>query len=53
MRVMVLPEYEKRPLPDPFAQKPRTDIRREVDTETGGWLSLAATAVLAFCLSNA
>ena len=55
--VVILPAYEKRVLPDPFAAAPadvatpRTDIRREVVVATDRWLPLLAAAIFAFCLS--
>jgi hypothetical protein len=49
MPLTVSPAFEKRPLADPFAQ-PHTP-RPEKVTESNGRLSLAATAIVAFCLS--
>jgi hypothetical protein len=55
--VVILPAYEKRVLPDPFAaantdvSTPRTDIRREVVVATDRWVPLLAAAIFAFCLS--
>jgi hypothetical protein len=49
MPLTVSPAFEKRPLADPFAQQ-RTPRPEEV-TESNGRLSLAATAILVFCLA--
>jgi hypothetical protein len=49
MAFTVSPAFEKRPLADPFAQ-PRAP-RPEEGTASRGWLSLVATAILAFCLA--